>query len=605
MTFTRVLIVALSLMLTTSCSERQLDTAESAKEPIQSRSRLSYEELMSSELEDTAPISNSHFVAAENSQTARHDFSGFIDIPELPMHTIPEAIRPAEIVGKKTGLFPASSIEFFTSGEYLVPVVRDIVRVDANHSFWQIQVSPGRVWSEAGDKGYSRASFPFFLTSDIENESYNGVATFLYNDSTVSHLRYQLVTQSSPFLILDWFVAWDHVPISYRPAAVIGHSELSTEFQQELADRLPVKPWSELVQMYPEIVFDDYESSIDPAKTITTGLIIDDVIYSKPSRTPYGDFPYPEDLRLGVWSVTKSVFGLTAMLRMAEKFGDDIFKLKIVDYLDVTAEHDGWDEVTFGDVLNMATGIGTGSDISENNDLTDGYLVGDVEPYKAWYLAPTAAEKLLHVFRNHNHPWGPGEFVRYRDRDLYVLSAALASLLKEKQGPDADLSAMMLNEVYRPIGVHHLSFTRTKETAGEIAVPFMAWGMYMSVDDIAKIAKLLHNGGRFNNEQILSPTKLKEALYQNDIRGLPSGRSNQFGEKSYHMTMWHSPFQVESGDSFSIPEMHGWGGMLVALMPNGMTGYRLGNGGFKPHENMTDVAHKITPFTVDKSRNDK
>jgi hypothetical protein len=32
-----------------------------------------------------------------------------------------------------------------------------------------------------------------------------------------------------------------------------------------------------------------------------------------------------------------------------------VFELKITDYVKVTAEHDGWDEVTFGDALNMAT----------------------------------------------------------------------------------------------------------------------------------------------------------------------------------------------------------------------------------------------------------
>ena len=38
----------------------------------------------------------------------------------------------------------------------------------------------GRVWREEGDGGASRAAFPFILTSRVENESYYGLATFVY-----------------------------------------------------------------------------------------------------------------------------------------------------------------------------------------------------------------------------------------------------------------------------------------------------------------------------------------------------------------------------------------------------------------------------------------
>jgi hypothetical protein len=49
----------------------------------------------------------------------------------------------------------------FTQGEHLVPVVRDILYPSG------IIFSPGRVWSEPGDGGMSRASFPFVFTKDM------------------------------------------------------------------------------------------------------------------------------------------------------------------------------------------------------------------------------------------------------------------------------------------------------------------------------------------------------------------------------------------------------------------------------------------------------
>jgi hypothetical protein len=45
------------------------------------------------------------------------------------------------------------------------------------------------------------------------------------------------------------------------------------------------------------------------------------------------------------------------MMRLAEKYGPEVFDLKIKDYVELNATHNGWDKVTFADALNMATGI--------------------------------------------------------------------------------------------------------------------------------------------------------------------------------------------------------------------------------------------------------
>jgi hypothetical protein len=171
----------------------------------------------------------------------------------------------------------------------------------------------------------------------------------------------------------------------------------------------------------------------------------------------------------------------------------------------------------------------------------------------------------------------------------------LDSLLKSREGKNADLWQMMTEEVYKPIGIHHMSSKFTTEPDGSRGVPFLGWGLFATVDDIAKVSMLLQNGGRHEGKQILSPTKLAEALYQTDKRGLPTGESNEFGKNSYHMALWHTPYTTESGFSTSTSEMHGWGGMLVCLMPNRMTGFRIGNGGTRSLE-MIKAADRIRPF---------
>jgi hypothetical protein len=78
-------------------------------------------------------------------------------------------------------------VAFFTHGEHLVPVVRDVAPLST------FILSPGRVWSEPGDAGMSRAAFPFVLTNPYDNGTHNGLATFLYDETRVTALRLQIV----------------------------------------------------------------------------------------------------------------------------------------------------------------------------------------------------------------------------------------------------------------------------------------------------------------------------------------------------------------------------------------------------------------------------
>ena len=156
-------------------------------------------------------------------------------------------------------------------------------------------------------------------------------------------------------------------------------------------------------------------------------------------NTPYGAYPFPREMRHGVWSVTKTAAGMLTLLRMAQKYGDEVLDYRIRDYLDVTATHDGWEHVTFRNAMSMATGIGTGTlNIDPNNigsgDASNPSNNAGVDDYMAWYLEPTLAGKLDEVFKIPSYPWGPGEHARYRDRDIFTLSAALESFYKKKEG---------------------------------------------------------------------------------------------------------------------------------------------------------------------------
>jgi CubicO group peptidase (beta-lactamase class C family) len=580
--------VVLSLLL--SCTGVPVEPMGAA------RAGLNRAELVDTATVVSSPVQNSLFMPVETANPAQHRFSASIVIPEHAMLTAPAEIIPAEVLGKQTQLFPELELGFISSGEYLVPLSREITVAVDSKSFWQIQVEPGRTWSETADGDMSRASFPFLLTSNIENESYNGVATFLYNDVRVSALRYQIVQQTSPFFVETFFSAWGQQIVDYKPQQFANATEVEEDFRLELADRWPVHSWQDLAARVGEKKLQGFTAGVDATKITASGLVIDGEIFVHSTSTPFGDYPYPNEMRHGVWSATKTAHGLVTMLRLAQKYGDEIFDYKIKDWLPVSAPHDGWEEVTFGHALSMATGIGTGSEQVAPNEIDDGYIYSDLSEYNTWYVAPTNQEKLQHLFEVPNHPWGPGTHVRYRDRDIYVLAAALDAIVKSREGPDTDLAQLMFDEVYKPLGIHHLPINRTKETDGSLGVPFLAWGMYLTADDTAKIGSLLMNGGRHDGQQLLSAGKLAEALYQTDEGGLPTGDSNQYGDASYHMTLWHFPYRTQSGKLTSVGQMHGWGGNVVSLIPNGMIAYRFGNGGYVPVEGAIPVADRIRPF---------
>jgi CubicO group peptidase (beta-lactamase class C family) len=104
----------------------------------------------------------------------------------------------------------------------------------------------------------------------------------------------------------------------------------------------------------------------------------------------------------------------------------------------------------------------------------------------------------------------------------------------------------------------------------------MAFGFYATLGDLAKIAQLYHARGQHNGVQILHAGKTEEILPGMKERGLSTGymaRSAKF--TMYFRSFWSVFFDSEEGCQLYIPQMLGWGGNIVSLMPGGVTGIRL------------------------------
>jgi CubicO group peptidase (beta-lactamase class C family) len=156
--------------------------------------------------------------------------------------------------------------------------------------------------------------------------------------------------------------------------------------------------------------------------------------------------------------------------------------------------------------------------------------------------------------------------------------------LKSKEGPAADIWSMLVNEVYRPIGIAHAPIDRTIEAENRPGQPMMGFGLYATLGDLAKIAQLYQARGQHNGMQILHAQKIVELLPGTEKRGLPTYYRNRFGMTLYFRSFWSVVFDSEEGCRLYVPQMQGWGGNIVSLMPGGLTGIRLAKDGSQSAE---------------------
>ncbi len=560
---------------------------QSDRPPTQPRNRLEFTEIMGSEFQGTAPLDNRFFMPMGKWEEARQKFEGTLVVPEFIMQTTYEETDSAN----PWDYFPGFTLDFFTHGKYLVPVSRGTIHKFSNRSYWCIIISPGTVWFEPDDSGMSRASFPFTLINESFNVAHNGVATFVYDETQVSSLFFQATQETDPISPGDF---WGVTTMEYKPHSIENKKLLTAQFTEEERNQIAILPFSALGKNVDTALLETFNGGIENEEISATGLIWNDTLYLQPCTTRHGDYPYPRYMRHGAYSLTKAMGALTALLRLAENYGEDVFDLKVADYVTIEAAHDGWKSVTFADALNMGTGVG--DHVPER--VEPNVMQGDEEQPKffSFMRARSRQEKMDIAFSYGDYPWGPGEVARYNSINTFILSAAMDAFLKSKEGPDADIWEMVQTEVFSPIGIFHAPIMRTIEPDGSKGLPIFGYGLYPNVDDVAKLSILLQNGGWHQGQQLLHSGQLAEALYRTDIIGLPTGEMSEYGEITYHLSFNGLPYRFKDGRIRWISVSTGFGGNHWVLLPNGVTTFRFCDANKYGVGSMVDVAEAVSPF---------
>jgi hypothetical protein len=312
------------------------------------RQWLTYQDLQYG-FESSSPISEEALTRPEDASKPKHKFEGQLELigesetGEIKILRGDTSVQPH---------LPEFNFEFIQVEDYLVPVRRGLILTGDDQ--WNYFLEPGRVWDEKGDGDYTRASFPFALSWVGSNAVQNGTMTFLFNNSGVSKVWYQVTQETSISFRSDM---WGLLDAEYHAGSVDHADEIKSAFSNELAAMIPTKPIEMLAKDYPGVDLSAFGEGVSPDAMTWYGFVIDGINYLGGCQTRYGTYPYCEYMRAPSYSTAKSAFASVALMRLTQKYNEDVSDLLIKDFVPEASNSIGdWSEVTFDHVIDMATG---------------------------------------------------------------------------------------------------------------------------------------------------------------------------------------------------------------------------------------------------------
>lgn len=463
---------------------------------------------------------------------------------------------------------PEFDFDFVQDGTHFIPVTRG--KVDGTHANWIYILEPGRVWNESSDNGYSRVAFPFTLQERGSDCMWNGVMTFLFKDNgAVSNVAYQIASETCYYLKANF---WGKLAATYTPTAIAGAATIRSNYEAEVARRIPVKPLSALATDYPGkgVTIANIGSDVTAAHMSLYGVAYNGVHYVGTCQTRYGTYPFCEVLDVPSYSTAKSVFGSYGLMRLEQKYAGTQRTLKISSWVSECSGSQ-WSAPTFEQTLDMATGNYTSSGTTTDEAST--------AMANGFFAVGTHAQKAAFAC-SYPYKTTPGTKFIYHSTDTYLLGRAMNQYYKSQAGSSADFfNDVMVDEIYRPLGLSPTSYvsSRTQDTAAQ---PFTGYGLVYVRDDIVKLGEFLNKAqGKIQGEQTLDAAMVSATLNLG-TGGLAAGSSAD----RYNNGFWYYDIK-QAGTSYGcsaskwIPYMSGYGGISVVLFPNGMVYYQFSDNG--------------------------
>jgi len=532
------------------------------------------------------------FAPPKDRLPGRQPFEGRLQLmgarPGSMFEVLLDPRRSAQVHNAAATRLPPFEFDFIQSSDVLIPVRRGAIASD--HPEWEFILEPGRVWAEPGDGDYERASLPFTLEQRNANCMHHGVLTFLYRaDGAVSNVAYEIGSETCAYF---QFNAWGYFSARYIPGPVAEREAVLERYQQELVHRLPTRPITSLAADYPGADPDRFGSPAEvPIASMTLyGVTVDGVHYVSDCDSRFGPYPFCDELDLPSYSLAKSLVGAFSSLRLALLY-PDVLNARISQFVPECTRTAHWGEVTFRQTLDMATGHFYSSAFEADEDAADFLIFHHFEDH---------ADRIDFACTHYPFKNAPGTLWVYHSTDSYLLGTALNSYYKSKQGSGTDIfNDLWLSQFWAPL---HLSpaVAVIRRTRDAIAQPFTGYGLTLLRDDIAKLAQFINSDrGSVDGEQKLEPQLLAEALQRDPAHpGLAAAQDLRY---QHGFWAWNAQSALGCAEPVWIPFMSGYGGITVALMPNGMNYYYFSDGGAFSWARAAIEANRIRPFCRQKA----
>lgn len=465
----------------------------------------------------------------------------------------------------------------------LVPAIRTPVANDT--SPWELIVSPGRAWRDAGEAA-DRAAIPFALKEKNADCLHYGVLTFMY-DSAGARSPASFLISSETCMYLQ-FDAWGAYDVDVTPATPTNNDAIAERYRIERDGRLETRPIGVLEDDYPGGDPTRFGSpdEVNPAEMTTYGLVIDDRHYVGDCRTRRGDYPYCDGLPLPSYSLAKSLFAGLAMMR-AERISPGAADALIRDHVAACREVDAWQGVTIGHALDMATG---------NYDSLEPLADEDAMIASEFFLADLHATKIAAACNAFPRRSVPGERWVYHTSDTYIAGTALASYLRGHVAPGLDLyTDIIVEPLWVPLGLSPLSHA-TRRSNDDIQQPYTGWGLSFLRDDIARIGLFLgRDRGRIRGKAVLDEALFAAAMAPvEDDPGLPADIQGMRYNNGFRV-LDVAPYLGCSEPTW-VPVLSGYGGIIVILLPNDTVYYYFSDGGSHRWMSAARESNRIRPF---------
>jgi hypothetical protein len=566
------------------------------------RAVLSTVELRASQLPATrlrpatsgGPWPMSAFARPADAQAPRQLFEGRLQLlaprPGAGFRVIKDTYGYAAADQGAANELPPLDVELIQSGDALIPTLRGAIRSD--HPQWEFILEPGRVWEEGGDGDFSRASLPFALEERNANCMHNGVLTFLFKaDGTISDVAYEIGQETCSYFQFD---AWGLIEARYTPGQINHRQAVLERYAQDMAHRLPTRPIGALAVDHPGADPNRFGSPAEvPADSMTLyGLIVDGVHYTGGCQTRFGTYPYCDELDLPSYSLAKSLVGGLASMRMAvlypgvlaARVGDLVPECKAAPPGDAGSR---WDQVTLENELDMASGHFLSRDFEVDEDSPE---------LRAFLDAEDHASRVRFACTHYPPKAEPGRLWVYHTTDTYLLGTALNTYWRRSHGGEGDLfQDLWVTQLAAPL---HLSpaVAVTRRTRDAARQPFTGYGLTLLADDVAKLAAFIHAAhGRLDGEQLLDPKLLDQALQRDpEQRGLETPLKDLRYQHGFWA--WNAQQALGCQEPTWIAFMSGFGGITVALMPNGIDYYYFSDGNVLSWARAAAEADRMRPF---------